>query len=146
MKGKITLLLHWLFYAGLIYTAFNPNHGYLNYLENCKYVYLIIYIPIGIIVGILTAVMYGMKDQVQEKAQETYDGFSDEKKEEAMKNIPKFGNTFLYRISSIITNFTNFVVFIVLGDMFLGTVMLINTLIGFALIKVVKQFGAGIKL
>lgn len=145
MKAKILTFITWLFYAGLIYTAFNPAHEYMSYLDNTRTLYLIVNIPLILLLGSIAGLIYIGKNFAVK-------GGLDKAKSEQAKNPEEFKKTmenlknietkhrFLIPFSRFVTIVTAFVTFIILGDAFLGTVMIIGTAFSHLLMTQLKSF------
>jgi len=141
MLRKLLLLLFYTFYAGLIYTFFTPEHAYLNLLDNTRTFYLLVHIPIQLIMtgilGILLLIQGKFSSEVPEligkmKADGSLDKFKGEyEKFTSGKTKLLIGLNRLYYVA------TALIVFIGLGDTFLGVVMLWGVVVGLFLMNAI---------
>ncbi len=150
MKAKLLTLLTWTFYAGLIYTAFNPAHEYLTYLDNTRTLYLIFNIPMTLFMGAVAGFIYIGKGFVVatglEKAAEEKDKDPEKFKKvvESLENIEN-KHKILIPLSRFFTIVTAFVSVIILGDALLGTVMILGAAFTHILVNQIKSFAKELK-
>lgn len=140
---KLSLLLFYLYYLALLYTAYvNPTHDYMNYLENATTLYMIIHIPIYIILGLASLYVVLKGESILEQAKKEILNFEEEKLEKLKKEMGVFESKktriylFLSRILCIATGLTAFVV---MGFKGLGFVMLLGVVIGAILINYTER-------
>lgn len=142
MKVKLTIYLIWAFYAGLVYTAFYPNHEYLNYLDNARTLYLIINIPLQILFSLLllsfVVTKKDWKSFVEDKDRE--------KNQKFIQHIEKFDkfNLFLFTDRAMYY-VTTLIVFVGLGDILLGSTMLFGCILGYYLLETLKDLAKEVK-
>ena len=143
MIGKLLQLLFYTFYAGLIYTFFTPEHDYLNLLDNTRTFYLWIHIPIqllmSVILGNLLLIQAKFSEEVPEVVRKMKDSGDLEKFQKEYDKFNSNKTKFLIGLNRLYYVLTAIVVFIGLGDTFLGLVMLWGVAIGLLLMNAIRS-------
>ena len=141
---KFASLLCWLFHIALIYTAFNPDHVYQVYLANARVLYLVVTVPAYILFGIITLMIGLNKDMfIQAGVEKAKKELVKDKEtlEKTLKEIATLDKKFtLLNFSRLFGIFTTMIVFISLGDTFLGTTMLFGSAVLHFFIGYIKEF------
>lgn len=142
--GKLFMITCYLFYAGLIYTFMVPENPYLGYIENLRYLYLLVHIPFYVLMSIFALALVIGEKSIRAKLTDEFKTFKGEKKEKAKKEIenllnPKLKTKLLLLINRIITISTMLVVFVGLGDHFLGGLMLYGTFLTYVFVSNIKS-------
>jgi len=143
MIGKLLQLLFYTFYAGLIYTFFTPEHDYLNLLDNTRTFYLWIHIPIqllmSVILGLVLLVQGNSSEEVPEVVRKMKDSGDLEKFQKEYDKFNSKRTKFLVGLNRLYYIITAVIVFIGLGDTFLGLVMLWGVTLGLFLMNAISS-------
>jgi hypothetical protein len=127
MWAKLITVIYWVFYGCLIYTAFNPAHEYLQYLDNARTLYIIVGIPSNILITVLVLVFWVMSLNDYKSLKEQMQTMDEDGK---AKHIERLGSENIERLSfwiccnRVLSAATLAAVFVVLGDILLGSIML----------------------
>lgn len=140
--------IFYLFYGGLVYTAFVPEHAYLTQLDDFRTVYIWIHVPVAIVMSFFALIMsfsnhlvlevkngVGKTEELPEKAVQQM--------ELALQELDTKKPFVIF--NRIVTNVTTFVVLFFLQDMILGFLMLFSTALFYVIIGQLKDFVKGVK-
>lgn len=139
LLSKLIVPLIWTYYSALMYTAYNPGHDYINYLENANVLYLIVHIPLNLFFGLLVLFITFKKKELLQEVRDKLKNEEEDKKQKVLKDMVKLKSKKTRTIFALGTLFVlgaMFSSFIVLGYYFLGTIMLL----GFIISKMFTKF------
>lgn len=141
MKGKIFTIACWAFYVALMYTAFNPEHAYLNALDNARTLYLVIHIPLTILMGIFTLLLVVGKKALDKTILEAKDKLLEDP-EQVKKFVDEFEKLNKFNLFMILNRLFYYpaalIVFIKMNDNLLGVTMIIGIFLGLYLMDQIK--------
>jgi len=142
--SKIIVALIWVYYAALIYTGFvDPNHDYLNYLDNATTLYMVIHVPLNLFLGLLALILVFQGKAIKEKIKEEIEKSDKKSLDNLLREGKKFKSKrtrFYLGLSRLVTMFTTVTVFVMLGYMWLGAIMLIGTFASGSVLNYCRDF------
>lgn len=150
MKGKVFTVLCLMFYLGLVYTAYNPNHSFLGVLDGLRTVYLIIHVPLTILIVFLAVALAvfskNIKSQLSDMVDSLIENEEDDKIKNLVNNMEKYFDEVKKMRATLILNRliwypTTIITIMVLGDHFLGSVMFFSAISSLYLNIFVNSFG-----
>ena len=142
MKLGIITTICWLYYVALIYTAFNPSHDYVSFLENANVFYLIIHTPLNILMGLIALVAIFSKEEVIKRIKEQLEGASPEKLNKLIETGEKLKTLkwkLFYLSNRLLTVGAMMVSFIIYGYFGLGVVMLVGLVSGLVVTDFISE-------
>jgi len=138
------MLFCWIFYAGLTYTFFTPEHQYLDVLDNARTLYLWIHVPLQILMTfvlvVVTAALKNTSSYLPEVVDKLRASGDIKKWHSEYQKFNSFRMKSLMNINRLYYAATAMVVFIGLGDTTLGLVMLWGVSIGALLMSSIGSF------
>lgn len=142
MLAKIFLILSYTLYAAILYTAYTPNHAYVEYLENAKYLYILLHIPIYLVFSFFSVFLFAARSNIAKEMKKIYLETSEIKKARLVKSYSILNSTsmrvklFLNRIILIAVGITSFVI---MGDHFFGSFVIFGVVLGVFFINIITD-------